>query len=62
MRAQGRRGGQTAEALFTALDTHKAGTLTRSELEAGFNSWFTDWDNTKGGALTQSQIEASRLP
>ena len=56
--AQGPRGGQTAQALFTALDTHKAGTLTRPELESGFNSWFTAWDNTKSGTLTQSQILA----
>lgn len=58
LRAQGPRGGQTAQALFTALDTHNAGTLTRSELESGFNSWFTDWDDTKSGTLTQPQIEA----
>ena len=58
LHAQRRGGSQTAEALFTALDTHKAGTLTRSELESGFNSWFTAWNNTKSGTLTQSQIEA----
>jgi len=58
LHAQRRGGGQTAEALFTALDTHKAGTLTRSELESGFNSWFTAWNNTKSGTLNQSQIEA----
>lgn len=56
LRAQGPRGGQTAQALFTSLDTHRAGTLTRPELESGFNSWFTSWDNTKSGTLTQSQI------
>jgi hypothetical protein len=58
LRAQGPRGGQTAQALFTALDTHKGGALTRPELESGFNSWFTAWDNTKSGTLTQSQILA----
>ena len=58
LRAQGRSGGQTAQALFTALDTHKAGTLTRPELESGFNSWFAAWDNTNSGTLTQSQILA----
>ncbi|MEO8737814.1 MAG: hypothetical protein ABI380_14890, partial [Edaphobacter sp.] len=58
LRAQGPRGGQTAQALFAALDTHKDGTLTRPELESGFNSWFTAWDNTNSGRLTQSQILA----
>jgi hypothetical protein len=38
LQAQRRGGGQTAQALFAALDTHKAGTLTRPELESGFNS------------------------
>jgi type 1 glutamine amidotransferase len=56
LRAQGPRGGQTAEALFTALDAHKDGTLTRPELESGFNSWFTAWNTTHSGTLTQSQI------
>ncbi|WP_238398495.1 ThuA domain-containing protein [Edaphobacter sp. 12200R-103] len=58
LQAQRRGSGQTAQALFAALDTHKAGTLTRSELESGFNSWFTAWNTTKSGTLTQSQIEA----
>ena len=58
LRAQGPRGGQTAQALFTSLDTHKAGALTRPELESGFNSWFTAWDSAKSGDLTQSQIVA----
>jgi len=58
LRAQRRGGGQTAQALFASLNTHKDGTLTRPELESGFNSWFTAWDNTKSGTLTQSQIEA----
>jgi len=56
LRAQGPAGGRTAQALFTALDTDNDGTLTKPELESGFNSWFTAWDNTKSGALTQSQI------
>jgi type 1 glutamine amidotransferase len=58
LRAQGPGGGQTAQALFTALDTDNDGTLTRPELESGFNSWFTAWDNTHSGPLTQSQISA----
>ena len=58
LQAQGPGGGRTAQALFAALDTHKDGTLTRPELESGFNSWFTAWDNTNSGTLTQSQILA----
>jgi type 1 glutamine amidotransferase len=58
LRAQGPGGGRTAQALFTALDTDNDGTLTRAELESGFNSWFTAWDTTHGGTLTQPQIRA----
>ncbi|HEV2273077.1 MAG TPA: ThuA domain-containing protein [Acidobacteriaceae bacterium] len=58
LRAQGPGGGQTAQALFAALDTDKDGALTRPELESGFNSWFTAWDNTNSGTLNQSQILA----
>ena len=58
LRAQGPDGARTSQALFSALDTDKDGTLTRSELESGFNSWFTAWDNTHSGTLTQSQISA----
>ena len=58
MRAQGPGGGQTAQALFAALDADHDGTLTRPELESGFNSWFTAWDSTNSGTLTQSQIVA----
>jgi hypothetical protein len=46
LRAQGPGGGQTAQALFAALDTDKDGTLTRPELESGFHAWFTAWDTT----------------
>jgi type 1 glutamine amidotransferase len=56
LQAQGPDGSRTAQALFAALDTHKDGTLTRPELESGFNSWFTAWDDTNSGTLTQSQI------
>src|ERR1700734_146688 len=58
VRAQGPGGGRTAEALFSALDTDNDGTLTRTELESGFNSWFTAWDTTHNGVLNQAQISA----
>jgi hypothetical protein len=58
LRAQGPAGGRAAQALFTALDTDKDGTLTRAELEYGFNSWFTAWDDTHSGTLTEPQILA----
>jgi type 1 glutamine amidotransferase len=57
LRAQG-PDGRTAQALFAALDTDNDGTLTRPEMESGFNSWFTAWDDTHAGALTQTQISA----
>src|SRR5208337_3733674 len=56
LRAQGAGGGQAAQALFAALDTDKDGTLTRAEMESGFQSWFTAWDTTHSGTLTQPQI------
>jgi type 1 glutamine amidotransferase len=56
LRAQ--EGGRTAQALFTALDPDNDGTLTRSELESGFNSWFTSWDSNHSGTLNQPQILA----
>jgi type 1 glutamine amidotransferase len=58
LRAQGPEGTRTAQALFTSLDTDNDGTLTRPELEAGFNSWFTAWDTTHSGTLNQAQISA----
>src|SRR3984885_8007440 len=58
LRAQGAGGGHTAQTLFTALDTDNDGTLTRPELETGFNSWFTAWDTTHSGTLNQAQISA----
>ena len=58
MQGQGQGGGQSAQALFSALDTDKDGTLTRPELEAGFNAWFTTWDTSHSGLLTQPQILA----
>ncbi len=56
--AQGPGGGRTAQTLFTALDANGDGTLTRSEIESGFNSWFTSWDSNNSGTLTRDQIEA----
>ncbi|MGA8030536.1 MAG: ThuA domain-containing protein, partial [Bryobacteraceae bacterium] len=56
--AQGPGGGRNAQALFTALDADGDGTLTRSEVESGFNSWFTAWDTTNSGTLTRDQILA----
>jgi hypothetical protein len=58
LRAQGPDGGRTAQALFAALDADKDGTLTRPELESGFNSLFTAWDKTHSGTLAQPQILA----
>lgn len=55
---QGQGGGQSAQAIFSALDTDKDGTLTRPELESGFNAWFAAWDNSHGGVLTQPQISS----
>jgi type 1 glutamine amidotransferase len=56
LRAQGPEGGRTAQAFFTALDSNNDGTLTKPEMEAGFNSWFVAWDTTRDGTLTQAQI------
>src|ERR1700744_5985785 len=58
LRAQGPGSSRTAEALFTALDPDNDGTLTKSEMETGFNSWFSAWGHTKSGTLTQPQILA----
>ncbi|MEO6802078.1 MAG: ThuA domain-containing protein, partial [Granulicella sp.] len=58
LRAQGPGGGRTAQAFFASLDTDKDGTLTRPEMESGFNSWFTAWDTTKSGTLSQPKILA----
>jgi hypothetical protein len=46
--AQGRGSGRTAEALFTALDASGNGTLTRSQMESSFQSWFTAWGGNNG--------------
>src|SRR4051794_14006605 len=49
---------RNAQALFTSLDPDGDGTLTRSELASGFNSWFKAWDTANGGKLTREQIAA----
>jgi type 1 glutamine amidotransferase len=54
--AQGPGGGRTARALFDAMDGDHDGTLTRSEMESAFDSWFTSWGGG-GGTLTRDQIE-----
>src|SRR5271168_4324973 len=54
LRAQG----GAAQALFSSLDTDNDGTLTKPELESGFNSWFAAWDTTHSGTLNQGQITA----
>ena len=56
LRAQGPGGQRTAEAVFSALDANGDGTLTRSEMQSGFNSWFTQWDTTKSGRLTRDEV------
>ncbi len=56
--AQGPGAGRTAQAVFTALDANGDGTLTRSEMESGFSSWFTSWNTANTGTLTQDEISA----
>ena len=51
-------GGRSAQALFNALDANHDGTLTRSEMEAGFQAWFTEWGRTEGQGLTPDEIAA----
>ncbi len=58
LRAQGQGGERTAVALFNSLDPDNDGTMTKPEMEAGFNRWFDDWDNSKSGVLSQPQITA----
>ncbi len=42
--------------LFSATDTDKDGSLTRSELKNTFQSWFASWDKDKSGALSEEQL------
>src|SRR6202453_456781 len=58
LQAQGPDGARNAQALFNALDSGKAGTLTRAELESGFNSWFTAGNTPPSGPVTPPQIVA----
>lgn len=58
MQAQGPGNSRTAGALFTALDANGDGTLTRSEIGSGFNSWFTNWNTAKSGRLTREEAAA----
>jgi type 1 glutamine amidotransferase len=53
----GGRGG-VAPVLFTALDTDKDGSLTRSEMKSAFDSWFGSWDGARAGSLTLDQLSA----
>src|SRR5690242_21883977 len=56
--AQGSGRTRTAQAVFTALDADGNRTLTRSEIESGFTSWFKSWNSTNNGTLTHDQIAA----
>ena len=56
--AQGRGGGRNAQAFFTALDANGDGSLTRSEITSGFNSWFAAWGGAGSGTLTREQMAA----
>jgi len=47
---------RNAQQYSLALDTGKTGTLTRAQLESGFNSWFTAWNTNHSGTLTKSQF------
>ncbi|MBV9759664.1 MAG: ThuA domain-containing protein [Acidobacteriaceae bacterium] len=49
--------GRTAQVLFDAMDTNHDGTLTHSEMESAFNSWFSAWRGN-GESLTRDQIAA----
>jgi type 1 glutamine amidotransferase len=57
-RAQGPNGGPAAQAIFNSLAPNPGATLTRSDVESGFNSWFTQWDSNQNGTLNEAQIEA----
>lgn len=54
--AQSGAAARNAQALFASLDPDGDGTMTRSEMESGFNSWFKAWDTTNSGKLTREQI------
>ena len=56
--AQGQGGGRLAGAMFDSLDPDHDGMMTKSEMEAGFSSWFKSWDSSGSGVLTRDQIAA----
>jgi len=56
--AQRGAAGRNAEALFASLDSDRDGSLTRTEMQSGFSSWFKAWDTTNSGKLTREQIAA----
>jgi hypothetical protein len=57
LRAQGPEGARTANALFTSLDSDNDGTLTRSELEAGF-IW--GWNQRSAACAIHGQARTSQ--
>jgi type 1 glutamine amidotransferase len=61
LRAQGPNASQNAQALFTALDPDKDGTLEKAEMQSVFNTWFSDWDTTHAGTLNQAEIAAGLM-
>jgi hypothetical protein len=44
--------------LFTAADSDKDGSVTRSELRSTFEKWFAEWDSEKSGALNEESLYA----
>jgi hypothetical protein len=49
-------------AFFTAADTDKDGSLTRSDLKTAFEKWFTEWDLDKSGSLNEDKIPSRQYP
>jgi spore coat protein CotH len=45
-----------APALFTATDSNKDGTLTRSEFTTAFADWYVKWDSSKAGSISEQQL------
>lgn len=45
-------------ALFTAADTDKDGSITRTELVAVFTRWSNEWDTDKSGSLNEEELGA----
>jgi hypothetical protein len=42
--------------VFTATDTDKDGSLTRTEFTGTFAKWFADWDSAKSGSLDETRL------